>query len=434
MNRLTVALLCLMLCLTGIAAPKVSGAVLTTSARTALVLCLQQEYLMRDAYEDILAVHPTLASFGTVAQDEADIIAMLKRVFVRLRIAVPADTQESVAQTIAGRAANFSMAHMVAIDLERSAARVMDRLLQTTRSQDVLNAITLARAASLGSHTTAFAAEQASLSTPALPDPVLTQRVVAFTPSQKGSVFLALLKDESVDVIELDGTYHLPYTRINVDRTRPILVRPAAGATVIMSGSAIGGDPQFEFGEGGTAGNITMQGLIFDGFILAQSGIIQAKDAHDITLNDMIVRNCRANGTYAQPWHAWAVYVSSNATVHVTNLTLDRWTVDGSAGQMGALQVCGGLRVTARGWSVSNARYAVYATRTQSPLTDFVLDDWTISGSGAPMWASPKVSVYVENASGRFSNMHDASSGTLLNAGTPKLTNAGDNSISVVIR
>ena len=175
-----------------------------------------------------------------------------------------------------------------------------------------------------------------------------------------------------------------------------------------------------------------MQGLIFDGFILGQSGIVQAKDAHDIALNDMVVRNSRANGTSAQPCHAWAVYVSSNATTHVTDFTANRWTVDGSGCQMGALQVCGGLRVTATGWSVSNAYFAVYANRTQSPLTDFILDDWTISGSGAPMWASSKVSVYVENASGRFSNMHATSSGILLNAGTPKLTNMGGNSMSVM--
>jgi hypothetical protein len=348
---------------------------------------------------------------------------------------VPADAEISAAKTIAATVTSISNADAVAISLEQSTAALMTQLSQTTDNRDVANVVRLIKTASLGSDTAAFRAEQASVATP-VPTPAPTmpsQRIVSFTTSDTSSTLLRLLADESVDVIEMAaGTYHLSYMLININRTRPVVVRPAAGATVVLSGSAIGTDPQFEFGEGGTAGNITMQGLIFDGFILGQSGIVQAKDAHDIALNDMVVRNSRANGTSAQPCHAWAVYVSSNATTHVTDFTANRWTVDGSGCQMGALQVCGGLRVTATGWSVSNAYFAVYANRTQSPLTDFILDDWTISGSGAPMWASSKVSVYVENASGRFSNMHATSSGILLNAGTPKLTNMGGNSMSVM--
>jgi hypothetical protein len=257
-----------------------------------------------------------------------------------------------------------------------------------------------------------------------------SQRIVSFTTSDTSSTLLRLLADESVDVIEMAaGTYHLSYMLININRTRPVVVRPAAGATVVLSGSAIGTDPQFEFGEGGTAGNITMQGLIFDGFILGQSGIVQAKDAHDIALNDMVVRNSRANGTSAQPIQAWALYLSSNATTHVTDFTANRWTVDGSGRQMGALQVYGGSRVTATGWSVSNAYYAVYASNTRGPLTDLILDNWTISGSGAPAWGSSNVSVATENSSGRFSNMHATTSGVLLNVGSPKLTDGGGNSL-----
>lgn len=50
-----------------------------------------------------------------------------------------------------------------------------------------------------------------------------------------------------------------------------------------------------------------MTGLIFDGFVLGQHGIIQACDIHDITLNDMVVRTSRANGMTAQPYHSWAM-------------------------------------------------------------------------------------------------------------------------------
>ena len=242
---------------------------------------------------------------------------------------------------------------------------------------------------------------------------------------------MAFLRDESVDVIELSGTYHLPYTVININRTRPVVVRPAKGATVVLSGADIWTDPQFGFGFGGTAGNITMQGLIFDGFNLGQQGIICTLDCHDITLDDMIVRNSRADARFAQPCQAWAVYLSSTSTVHATNLTVDRWTVDASARQMGGLQVYGGDHITATGWSVSNACYAVYASSIRGPLTDFVLDDWTISNTGAPAWKTADASVYVENSSGRISNMRTTASGALVNVGNPKLIDGGGNSLWV---
>ena len=262
------------------------------------------------------------------------------------------------------------------------------------------------------------------------PLPPLTQRIVSFTPSQTSSVFLTLLADKSVDVIEMAaGTYHLSYTIINIDRTRPIVVRPAAGATVVLSGANIGTDPQFGFGFGGTAGNITMQGLIFDGFILGQQGIIQACDCHDITLNDMVVRNSRANGTTATPYQSWAIYITSTSTIIPTNITANCWTVDGSARGMSALQVYGGSHIIATGWSVSNSYYAIYASSSRGPLTDFVLDDWTISNTGAPAWGTSNVSLAIENASGKVSNMHTTVSGGLLNVGTPKLTDSGGNSL-----
>jgi hypothetical protein len=253
--------------------------------------------------------------------------------------------------------------------------------------------------------------------------------VVSFTPTQTAATLLGLLGDESVDVIELNGTYHLPYMVINIDRTRPILVRPATGGTVVMSGANTGYNPQFEFGDGGTAGGITMQGLIFDGFILGQQGIIQVFDCHDITLNDMVVRNSRANGTTATQYHSWAIYLTATPTVFSTNFTANRWTVDGSERQMGALQVYGGSHVTAIGWSVSNVSHAVYASGTRGPLTDFVLDDWSINTSGVAQWGSPNVSVAMEYASGLFSNMRATDSGILKNVGTPKMTDGGGNSV-----
>lgn len=265
------------------------------------------------------------------------------------------------------------------------------------------------------------------VTSPPLP---LTQRVVSFTPAQTADAFLALLGDESIGVIELNGTYHLPCTNIDIDRTRPVVVRPAAGATVVLSGENVGSRAQFELGCHGVAGNITMQGFIFDGFILVQQGIIYALDCHDITLNDMVVRNSRCNGTTATPYQSWAIYLSSTSTAHSTNFTANRWTVDSSARGMSALQAYGGSHVTATGWSVTNTCLAVYASSNRGPLTDFVLDGWTICDTGALGWGTANgVSVYINNASGQFSNMRATASGVLVNVGTPRMTDDDGNSL-----
>jgi hypothetical protein len=428
-NRFIIGLLCLTLCLAEFTVPTASAASrLTTSSKTALVSCLQREYLMRDVYQIIFAKYPSLTAFGAIAADEVAMIARLKKIFAKYRIVVPASTRISVAQTMANTVTSVLMADAVAINLEQSTAIVMTQLLQKTDGSDVLAVIALIKTASLGSHTSAFTAEQPSTSAPTPPPTIPTQRIVSFTSSQTAATLLALLRDETIDVIELSGTYRLPYTIVDIDRTRPVVVRPVAGATVVMSGANSRREPQFYFGRESKAGNITMQGLIFDDFVLGQVGIIHVSNAHDITLNDMIVRNSRANGTTALPNHAWAIYLTSTPTAQPTNFTANRWTIDGSARQMSALKVWGGSHVTATGWSVSNVYFAIYANSERGPLTDFILDDWTITASGTTTPGGLSDSVRIEDASGRFSNMHAIASGIMTNTGNPTMTDGGGNS------
>jgi uncharacterized repeat protein (TIGR02543 family) len=193
------------------------------------------------------------------------------------------------------------------------------------------------------------------------------------------------------------------------------------------------GDGQFYFGNsGGTAGNITMEGFTFDGYTLGQVGIIWVGNAHDLTLNNMVVRNSRCNGTTAQPYHSWALYLSYDAGIHPSNITADNWTVDGSVRQMSAFTMNGGSHASATGWFVSSAYYAVYASGNWGPLTEFVLDDWRVRDSGATTWEGKYVSVYFEDASGQFSNMHATNSGVLLNMGMPQMTDGGSNSIDTL--
>ena len=431
MNRITATLLCLVLCLAGTSIPTASAASrLTTSSGTVLTSCLQQEYLMRDTYQNIFATYPTLTAFNAVAADEGKMITTLKKsIFAKYRITMPTDTKVSAAQTITNTATSIWGADTVAISLEQSTATLMTQLLQSADNRDVADAVALIKTTSLGSHATAFTVEQTSAFTPTpTPTPTSTQRIISFTPSQAGSVFLSLLSDESVGVIELSGTYSLPCVTINVNRTNPVVIRPAAGATVVFSGTNGGADGQFHFGYGGTASNITMEGFTFDGYTLGQIGIIWIGNAHDITLNDMVVRSSRCNGQTAAPKNSWALYISSISTMIPTNIAANRWTVDGSARQMSALKVSGGSHISATGWSVVSAYLGIYGYGDRGSLTDFILDDWTISDTGTFAWWTANVSVAIENASGRFSNMHAIDSGALLNQGTPKLTDGGGNS------
>ena len=138
MNRITVVILCLMLCLTGTAVPTASAAILTTSTKTSLVSCLQQVFLMRDVYQNIFERYPTLTAFEAIAAQEAAMVGTLKGIFAKYRLSFPADTRISAAKSVANAVTAISMADAVAIKLEQATATLMTSLLQTTRNTAVL--------------------------------------------------------------------------------------------------------------------------------------------------------------------------------------------------------------------------------------------------------------------------------------------------------
>lgn len=167
MNRITAILLCLVLCLARTTVPTASAASrLTTSSKTALTSCLQQEYLMRDTYQNIFAKYPTLTTFGTVTTDEVAMIATLKKLYAKYRLSAPTDTEVLAANTMAATATDISKADAVAISLEQSTATLMTQVLQSADNQDVVGAVALIKTTSLGSHATAFTAEQTTVATP----------------------------------------------------------------------------------------------------------------------------------------------------------------------------------------------------------------------------------------------------------------------------
>ena len=167
-NRIIVTVLCLVLCLAGTAAPVASAASrLSTSSKTALTTCLQQEYLMRDTYQTIFAMYPVLTSFDSVAKDESTMITSVAKIFSKYKIATPADPQATAAHALAQTATSALTADAVAISLEQSTATLMTQLFSSADNQDVQNAIALVRTTSLGAHTTAFSTEQATVTAPA---------------------------------------------------------------------------------------------------------------------------------------------------------------------------------------------------------------------------------------------------------------------------
>jgi hypothetical protein len=173
MNKVLVLLLCLMLGLVGFTVPTVSAASISSSSKTALISCLQQEYLMRDAYQNIVAKYPTLTAFSTVTKDEVATIATLKKVFGKYRISFPTDAQVSAAKAIAVTATSVSNADAVAINLEQLTATLMTQLLVSTDNREVASVLALIKSASLGPHTSTFTAEQATTATPPTPPATL---------------------------------------------------------------------------------------------------------------------------------------------------------------------------------------------------------------------------------------------------------------------
>jgi hypothetical protein len=243
---------------------------------------------------------------------------------------------------------------------------------------------------------------------------------VKFGPSATASQLLAAIADNSVDVLELSaGTYSPGRVSVNVDRTRPVVVRPAAGATVIWKGDSSGAGA-FLFGLSGRAGRVTLDGLIFDGFNLSDTGVIWVGNAHDLALNHITVRNSTGRAAYS-----WALYLSSAGGVGPSNIVANDWVVAG-AGTRSLSAMTSEHTPNARGatmhrWNVKNVSLAVWAGSDATGL-DFA--DWTIDNAG---WAAhANDAVYFQNVKGSFKNMHLTNSGPLKNVSST-MTDLGGN-------
>jgi hypothetical protein len=226
------------------------------------------------------------------------------------------------------------------------------------------------------------------------PAPTPSVRIARFGPSGSQSEFISLMKDLTVDVIELQGgTYrgwHLGASGgVVINRSsNPLLVRPAPGADVVWDDSGgTSGDAWFyvgwwnvasratsyiKFDPAGTGGSFTIQN-----YDLGQQGLVSTFWADHVAFNGFRTRGITGN---AGGQTSWQVYVSSDGVHSGSNLTFNRWTVAASAGKnVSGFQTYHNPQVrgvTARDWNITGAHIAMLSW---GDATDVAIDSWTIT-------------------------------------------------------
>jgi hypothetical protein len=244
---------------------------------------------------------------------------------------------------------------------------------------------------------------------------------VSFGPSQSQSTFVALARDLSVDVIELQsGTYRGWHLWLNIDRTsNPLTVRPAAGATVVFDGGGssdglmyLGFPSTVPPATGGKTAYITFSGFQITNYDPSSTGIVTTAWVDHVAINNVVVTNIHgAHGTANQTDHV--IYVAgdggySGSVAHQAQaLTLNNWNVtsDGSVNGLHIYHPDGGLPngITALDW-IFRGNGAQWAAIGRPGATNVTIDGWSITGTRVP--------VDFEGPSGVVRNTHATSSGS----------------------
>jgi hypothetical protein len=224
-------------------------------------------------------------------------------------------------------------------------------------------------------------------------------KIVQFPATGTQAQFVALMKDMSVDVIEIAaGTYtgwHIggsgqPIFAIS-RAARPLLVRPAPGAAVVWNGAGTAGDGWFYAGDWHTGGSTITDYITFDpagtggsftlqNYALGQSGLVSTFWTDHVTFNGFRVRNVTG---IAGGQTSWAVYLSSDDTHRGGNLTFNNWNVAVSGHSISGFQAyhaTSGLPigVTLKGWIVDGAHVAMLAWGDVSGVD---VENWIITNS-----------------------------------------------------
>jgi len=237
-----------------------------------------------------------------------------------------------------------------------------------------------------------IAAVEAHFTPPAPPSGV----VKAFPGSGANTIaaFQAMTTDTTIDVIEMAaGVYPWRAAAITADRTaRPLVIRPAVGATVEFNCAGDGdwGDPIFELNG---CAYVTFDGspglFYFHHILLAEEGLFTAVGASHVTLNHIKVRNVAGNTHAADQESAHCVYVSHGCHDFILNYwdCASLQAADESGGVYGVngLQLYTGgtgaaiYNVTATHWTVDHANWA---TVVRNSSTGLIYSNWVVSYCG----------------------------------------------------
>jgi len=231
-------------------------------------------------------------------------------------------------------------------------------------------------------------------------------QVALFGTSGTETQFLALMKNMSIDTIEMaPGTYHNWHLDFNVDRTaRPLTIKPAHGTVIFDASGSSSREGPFLAGWGGYTAYVRFQGpFVIQNYTIGQTGLVATDWVNHLTFNGFTVRGTKAPSTNGQT--AWAVYISSDGTHHGSNLTFDDWNVDNSTSdhKVSGLQLYHtpqAAGVTALRWRVTGGYWGFVG---RGNATGVKIESWTITNC--------TVSVDSNGPAGIVENVHAKSSG-----------------------
>jgi hypothetical protein len=234
------------------------------------------------------------------------------------------------------------------------------------------------------------------LATPTAVPPIPGGGVIASFPTSGSTVaaFQALVANMNIDTIEIaNGTYPWTDCNLNVDRSaRPLLVRPAAGATVTFDGTGLGsGDGVFYPGwSGGYGSYMTFAGLVggvqkfvIQNYNIGQTGLIHSGYISHCEFSGFKVRTCTGA---AGGMTSHCLYISSDGTHAADHVTANDWNVqpDVTNRTLTALQLYHPPQVntfTALRW---NASYVHWGFVGRYSATAVDIESWTIDHAVIP--------------------------------------------------
>lgn len=210
------------------------------------------------------------------------------------------------------------------------------------------------------------------------------------------AAFLTMVADLTNDVIEMaNGTYAWTDVAININRSsRPLIIRPASGATVTFDGTGLGsgtgvfyiGADSSNGGNTGLASYITFAGLVggvqqfvIQNYTIGQTGLIYTQWISHVEISGFKVRTCHGIAATSH-----CLYISSDGSHAPDHVIANDWDVDPDAGSRNitGLQLYHPPQVltfTALRWTINRAFWGFVGRYSATGVT---IANWTVTNTG----------------------------------------------------